>query len=86
MQTQNRFFDDIAKLVGEGVGAAIKCAEKVKDCSSNSSASASESQTGMGDKSDRIYEMVSNSRAETEALHDRIAKLEKELQALKNNQ
>lgn len=83
MQTQNRFFDDIAKLLGEGISAAIKCGENVKNCTKNNISPSESSATAADEKLDRIYEMVSKSRAENETLKEKIAQFEKELQQLK---
>ena len=86
MQTDNRLFDDIAKLATNAVGAATAVRQEVE---ARFKAQLEKLIVDMNlvtrDDYEAVKEMAAKARAEQELLAERVARLEAEVAVLKGN-
>lgn len=86
MQTQNRFFDELAKVAGTGVSMAMKAGSRLRECAGEAKGSSytqPQDAHQVQDTLDRIYEMVSNTRSDMEELKEKVAALEEKMKSNK---
>ena len=86
MQTDNRLFDDIAKLATNAIGAATAVRQEVE---ARVKAQIEKLIVDMNlvtrDDYEAVKEMAAKARAEQEVLAERVARLEAEIEVLKGN-
>lgn len=86
MQTQNRLFDDIAKMAGGALSALGSLKQEIETLVRDRiERTMSESNMVPRAEFDAVKEVAATARLEQEKLSERVDALEKELAALKKN-
>ncbi len=84
MQTQNRIFDDLAKVAGGALTALGSLKQEIEGMIRDKlERYMADANFVRRDEFDAVSEMAANARSENEKLEARIAELEKALSALK---